>query len=499
MCKITSFDPELLPQWWWCEDEYEDYDNKLQELHYDDNFVHLCLHTKYSIGNGICNIKEVIATAKKYGMNSIAITDFCTMKGVYEFCKEAKKAGIKPIVGCEFYVVNENADATQFDNNSEMISLILLAQNVWDYRAILKMMGNTDVKYGCDRHCIKVEDLWQLSTNSITGIGGFMLDNVSPDKIISCLDSQAKLIEKCSEELGGGFFMGIRNFNPAFKSAIMEKIPKMCDIGDIPFVGINDIRYVHREDYKSYAMAKAIFENKKMNDFDSNADKEDYFKTAEEMKEQSEYHYASYTNAWAIAYQCDFDLEEEIFTETKNKPILIKFKPDTSYWKEKLEPSLLDNNKSLIDALIEFAKQRFNCRYAAKIIAYEQISPLDAIMRTATTMNISNDILSQIKAVLPKELSVSVNDALERSNELKTLYCQNAEVKKLIDEAKVIQDLPWKFTTHKSAFVIADEPLNLYFPARYYEGAPMIEWALPVMEGINIPMINFEDEVELHR
>lgn len=493
--QITSFDPDLLPCWWWGEYEYKGYDNKLKELHYDGSFIHLCLHTKYSVGNGICDIKEAIATAKKYGMKSIAVTDFCTMKGVYEFCKEAKKSGIKPIVGCEFYVVNENANATQFDNTSEIISLILLAQSIWDYRAILKMLGNSDVKYGCDKHCITVEDLWGLPINGITGIGGFMLDNISPDKISECLDLQAKLIGKCSEEIGGGFFMGIRNFNPAFKSVIMEKIYKMFDTGDIPFVGVNDIRYIHREDYESYNISKAIFINMKINALDSNEDKENYFKTAEEMEKQSEYPYA-YKNAWAIAHQCDFDLENDLFTETKNKPILIKFNPDATYWKEKLESSLFENDKALIDVLIEFAKERFNCRYAAKIIAYEQSSAIDVIMQCATAMNVSSDILSLVKTVLPNESNITLDKMLKQSSELENLYRQNSEIKQLIDAAKIIQDLPWKFTTHKSAFIVSEEPPNIYFPARFYEGAPMIEWPLSTIEEIRLPKINLEDEIE---
>ena len=65
MFKITSFPPDLLPCWWWSEDEYEDYDNKRKEFHYDGSFVHLCLHTKYSVGNGIYDIEEAITTAKK--------------------------------------------------------------------------------------------------------------------------------------------------------------------------------------------------------------------------------------------------------------------------------------------------------------------------------------------------------------------------------------------------------------------------------------------------
>ena len=228
---------------------------------------------------------------------------------------------------------------------------------------------------------------------------------------------------------------------------------------------------------------------------DSNEDKENYFKTAEEMEKQSEYPYA-YKNAWAIAHQCDFDLEKDLFTETKNKPMLIKFSPDTAYWKEKLESSLFENDKALIDVLIEFAKERFNCRYAAKIIVYEQSPAIDVITQCAAAMNISSDTLSLIKTVLPDESTITLDKALKQSNKLENLYRQNSEIKQLIEAAKIIQDLLWKFTAHKSAFIISEEPPNIYFPARFYEGAPMIEWPLSTIEEIRLPKINLEDEIE---
>ncbi len=484
MLKITTFTPELLPCWWWGKDEYDDYDNKLKELHYDDSFVHLCLHTKYSIGNSICNINDVIATAQKYDMKSIAITDFCTMKGVYEFCKEAKNAGIKPIIGCEFYVIDDNIASSGCGNNAEMISLILLAQCIGDYRAILRLITDSDVKYGCDSHYITVADLQSLYNNSLIGIAGFMLDNVSSDKIGNCLDLQKNIISKCSKEIQGAFFMGIRNLNPAFESIVMKKVHSIFDIDDIPFVSVNDIRFIRSEDYKAYAIANAAFKNKRINNLCLVPNKENYFKTSQEIKEQNEYHCA-YKNAWAIAYQCDFDLKDELFMNVKHKPILIKIKPDASYWKGKI--TWTDNNESLFDMIIEFAKKRFKCQYAAKIIAYEDYNSLDSIMRIAATMNISSDTLSQLKAMLPNKPCVSIDAVLKQSDELKMFYRQNPEIKHLMDTTKIIQDLPWKFTTHKSAFVISAEPINIYFPMRYYEGEPMIEWPISALEDIGIP------------
>ena len=92
------------------------------------NFVHLHVHTKYSIGDGIADIMDLISAAKNAGMDAVAITDDCVMNGVAEFYCEAISRGIKPIIGCEVYVAEEplKGDNTNAKNESH---LVLLAEN----------------------------------------------------------------------------------------------------------------------------------------------------------------------------------------------------------------------------------------------------------------------------------------------------------------------------------------------------------------------------------
>ena len=75
-------------------------------------FTHLHVHTEYSLLDGASRIKELIKTTKELGMDSIAITDHGAMYGVIDFYKEAKKQGVKPIIGCEVYVARARARNT---------------------------------------------------------------------------------------------------------------------------------------------------------------------------------------------------------------------------------------------------------------------------------------------------------------------------------------------------------------------------------------------------
>ena len=93
------------------------------------DFVHLHVHTEYSLLDGACRIKELCRRAAEYGMSSLAITDHGVMYGTVDFYEACIDAGIKPIIGCEVYT----AARTRFDKDpmldSEYGHLILLAEN----------------------------------------------------------------------------------------------------------------------------------------------------------------------------------------------------------------------------------------------------------------------------------------------------------------------------------------------------------------------------------
>ena len=109
-------------------------------------FVHLHVHTQYSILDGEAKIKPLLAKAKEYGMNSLAITDHGNMYGVLEFFEQAKKAGIKPLLGCEMYV----AKGSRFEKNGKDFSghhLILIAKNQTGYQNLILQY------FSCQQNC----------------------------------------------------------------------------------------------------------------------------------------------------------------------------------------------------------------------------------------------------------------------------------------------------------------------------------------------------------
>ena len=106
-----------------------------------NDFVHLHVHTAYSLLDGAGRIKDIIMRAKELEQKAIAITDHGVMYGVVEFYKEARKAGIKPIIGCEVYVAVRTMHDKVFEYDNKRGHLILLAENNTGYENLMKIVS----------------------------------------------------------------------------------------------------------------------------------------------------------------------------------------------------------------------------------------------------------------------------------------------------------------------------------------------------------------------
>ncbi|MDI6815348.1 MAG: PHP domain-containing protein, partial [Dehalococcoidales bacterium] len=101
-------------------------------------FSHLHIHTEYSLLDGMCRIPQLVERAKELGMDSLAITDHGAMYGAIEFYLAAKEAGIKPIIGCEFYVA-QNSRFSRDASDKNHYHLILLAKNQTGYHNLIQL------------------------------------------------------------------------------------------------------------------------------------------------------------------------------------------------------------------------------------------------------------------------------------------------------------------------------------------------------------------------
>ena len=104
-------------------------------------FTHLHVHTEYSLLDGAARIPDLVAHAKELGMESLAITDHGAMFGVIDFYKECKKAGIKPIIGCEVYTAARKMTDKDPNKDKHQGHLVLLAKDNDGYRNLIKIVS----------------------------------------------------------------------------------------------------------------------------------------------------------------------------------------------------------------------------------------------------------------------------------------------------------------------------------------------------------------------
>lgn len=105
------------------------------------DFVHLHVHSEYSLLDGMCRIKDLPKRAKELGMKAIALTDHGVMYGAVNFYKECKKEGIKPIIGCEVYVAPRSRFEKEAGIDDDYAHLILLVKNKTGYQNLIKLVS----------------------------------------------------------------------------------------------------------------------------------------------------------------------------------------------------------------------------------------------------------------------------------------------------------------------------------------------------------------------
>ncbi|HZK17909.1 MAG TPA: DNA polymerase III subunit alpha, partial [Clostridia bacterium] len=251
------------------------------------NFVHLHVHTEYSLLDGAARIKDVIKTAKKMGMKSLAITDHGVMYGVVDFYKYCKKEGIKPILGCEVYVAPRTMKDRTPKVDDVLYHLVLLAENQVGYQNLLSLVS---VSFTEGFYYKPRVDLDALEKNSegLIALSGCLAGHIPSLLAQDETEEAAKAAERYLEIFGpGNFFLEIQDHGMPEQRKIN---PRLIELGrelDIPLVATNDVHYVKSEDADIQDVLLCIQTGKTIDDSDRMrfSSRELYLKSGQEMGE----------------------------------------------------------------------------------------------------------------------------------------------------------------------------------------------------------------------
>ena len=274
------------------------------------DFVHLHIHSEYSLLDGANRIKELPKIAKKLGMDSIAITDHGVMYGAIEFYKACKAEGIKPIIGCEVYVAPRSRFDKEAGIDNKYNHLILLAKNNNGYKNLSKLVsiGFTEGYYYKPR--IDLETLEKYHEDLICCSA--CLAGSLPQAILEGNMEKAEEIALWYKNLfGEDYYLEIQTNTLKEQTLVNQKLVGLSRKLNIPLVATNDAHYTRKEDAYNHEVLLCIQTGKKMSDTDRMrfATNDFYIKSPEEVKEFFPNLPEALENTVKIAQKCNVEFE----------------------------------------------------------------------------------------------------------------------------------------------------------------------------------------------
>ncbi|HEX7401818.1 MAG TPA: DNA polymerase III subunit alpha, partial [candidate division Zixibacteria bacterium] len=277
------------------------------------DFVHLHVHTQYSLLDGAIKLDEMMAAAKEFKLPALAITDHGNMFGVIDFYKKCMASGIKPIVGCEMYV------APLDRRKKEPIKglpdagyhLLLLVKNHDGYKNLMKLSSIGYLEGFYHKPRIDKEILKEHSAG-LLGLSSCLHGEI-PSLL---LDGKYQKAKEVTEEYKGifgegNFFFEVQNHHIEEEKKVLPLLVKLSEEMKVGLVATNDCHYLKKEHAPAHDALLCIQTGKKLTDSDRMkfANDQMYFKSPEEMKALFSDLPSAIENTVRIAEQCNLDLE----------------------------------------------------------------------------------------------------------------------------------------------------------------------------------------------
>ena len=557
------------------------------------DFVHLHLHTEYSLLDGACRIADIPKSVKKNNQSAAAITDHSNMYGVIEFYLACKKEDIKPIIGCEISV----ADTVK----TETGHLILLAENDAGYKNLMYLNSLGYIK-GVHHAQVQFSDLEEHSEGLIALSGcasGFIYKSLENNNI----ESAAGYILKLSEIFGeDNFFIEVQNHNITEQDGINLKLAELAKIYNIGLVATNNVHYINKEDAEVRKILTCIHDNRTLeesreesylrNGIETEAELESnelYLKTTEEMIDmfsKSEY-IGAIENTVKIAERCNVNFEfsktylpeytppdnftpreylrklsydglENYLSKQKEDNInaelykkRLDYELDTiesmgyvdyylivwdfiNYAKTKnisvgpgrgsgtgslaafcmgitdidsikyellferfLNPERISMPDFDIDLcqeqrgeVIDYVINKYKGR-AAHIITFGTMAARAVVRDVGRVLGINLGDVDYIARLIPQELGMTLDKALEVSADLKYQYDNENYVKNLIDISKKLEGTPRHVSTHAAGIVITDKPIYEYVPIALNADIAVTQYSMEIIAELGLLKIDF--------
>ncbi len=321
------------------------------------NFTHLHVHTEYSLLDGSNKIKEYVARVKELGMDSAAITDHGVMFGVIDFYREAKAAGIHPVLGCEVYVApNSRFDKEASGGEDRYHHLVLLAENNVGYGNLMKIVSKGFVEGFYYKPRVDMEVLQEYH-EGIIALSACLAGEVQRYLVRGMYEEAKRAALKYEGIFGkGNYFLELQDHGIPEQKTVNQQLLRMSRELEIELVATNDVHYTYARDESAHDILLCLQTQKKLADQDRMCYEggQYYVKSPEEMAQLFPYALEALENTHKIAQRCHVEIE---FGVTK----LPKYDVPDGYtsW-EYLNKLCFEGLEALYPAVTEALKERLD-------------------------------------------------------------------------------------------------------------------------------------------
>jgi DNA polymerase-3 subunit alpha len=538
-------------------------------------FVHLHLHSEYSLLDGACHIDELVEQAAKNGMKAMALTDHGNMFGAVSFHDACLGRGLKPILGCEIYV----ATGSRHDKSAAGIQeaynhMTLLASNEVGYHNLVKLVSIGYMEGFYHRPRIDKELLAQHAEGLI-GLSGCLSSEISMHLRAGAEAAALQSVGEFAELFGKDrFYLEVMDHGLEEQRRVNQGLLRLHQRTGLPIVATNDTHYLRKEDHQAHDVLLAIGSGKKVTDADRlRFDAEEfYLKTAEEMARVFPDRPDALANTVKIAEMCSFQLKAaaslpafdvpagftadgyfekvardgfaerrqtleplaaagrlghplSVYEERLDKEIgVIRRVGFAGYFlivwdfiryarergipvgpgrgsaagslvayalritdldpiehgliferflnEERISPPDIDIDfcENRRGEVIEYVTRKYGRENVAQIITFGTMKAKAVVRDVGRVLDMSYAEVDRIAKMIPFDLKMTLDKALEESPPLKEAYQKDARVKELVDISRRLEGTTRHASTHAAGVVIAPRPLTEFVPLASFKG-----------------------------
>lgn len=556
-------------------------------------YVHLHVHSEYSLLDGAARIEELAAEAARLGMPALALTDHGVMYGAVPFYKACLKNGVKPILGCEVYITAGSMADKLSRQEQRIYHLILLAKNMTGYQNLMELVSQAHLK---GFHYKPRIDFALLSRHAegLVCLSSCLGGEISQHLLQDRYDDALRTALRYRELFGTDYYLELQDHGLLDQKKAAQGILKLARETGIPLVATNDVHYIRQADYEVQDILVCIGTGKTVEDGERLKFQTDqlYFKSGQEMAERFAHVPEALANTLRVAEACSLELEF-------GKSILPAFAPlpegasaaaylerlcrqglEERYagkpeWREAefrrgveerlayelgviermgysdyflivwdfirfahehgiatgpgrgssagslvayvlritnvdpIEYKLLferflnpervsmpdidiDFSDERRDEVIEYVVRKYGSDRVAQIITFGTMAAKAAVRDVGRVLNLPYNDVDRAAKLIPNQLGITLEEALELSPELKALTVQNAKAAKLLEMARKVEGMPRHASTHAAGVVISREPLTRYVPLQAgAEQSALTQFAMEHLEAVGLLKMDF--------